>query len=360
MAEATSSIYFNTAACGLIPETVLQAGTTLYKNFEHNSSAASELWRDVEAAVIRKNTAAFIGAGMEHIAFVPNFSFGMNAVVHALKGDEKVLLYRKDFPSVYIPFLINKFDIVWLDDEDGFFIDIEKIKDLIRKEGIRLVAISHVQWQTGFKIDLKTLCDSCRSLGTRTIIDATQSMGAVHISLSEIQPDVCISSNYKWMNAGFGTGILYMRPDFAAEYPPKVSGAHSNAYQYSGNTFSSNNSVLNYEPGGLNMYGLTILNRAIEIKQERGLAAIEAHNTALARLLLPELPSCGLDLLGPPDTTNRSSIIVINDAEGLHDHLSQNNIITTRRNGRIRISLHYHNTEAEVSRFIASIRDWRK
>ncbi|WP_300602050.1 aminotransferase class V-fold PLP-dependent enzyme [Niabella sp.] len=348
MSENTTPVYLNTAACGLIPPSVLEAGTRLYTGFETNSSATAEHWRNVEQLRIKENIAGFIGAPPDSIALIPNFSFGLNSIVHALNGREKVLLYKKDFPSVYAPFVINQFDIVWLDDEDGFTIDLNKIESIIREQHINLIVISHVQWQSGFKIDIKALCKLCRQHGVHTIIDATQSLGAVDLQISETDPDVVLSSNYKWMNAGFGNGLLYMNPRFAAQYPATITGMNSNTVHFTSNGFGFNGGVANYEPGSLNMFGCSILNRAVLEKKALGMAFIEQHNTALTKKLVDALATLPVSIVGPATPDNRSSIVVLGDKNGLHTYLSQNNVITTGRNGLIRISIHYHNTEADI------------
>lgn len=352
MTDTKNTIYLNTAACGRIPQSVLQPGIDLYRNFEDTSSAASEHWRSAEYPQIKNAIAHFMGASVDNIALVPNFSWAMNAVVQALKGDEKVLLYKKDYPSVYIPFVRNKFNIVWIDDEDGFFIDLEKILSVVEAEQVDVVAISHVQWQSGFKIDLQALCSRCKALRVSTIIDATQSLGALDINVPAIGPDVLINSNYKWMNAGFGTGIMYMGAVFMEKYPAVVSGAHSSFYAAGNAAYTGIN---DYEPGGVNMFGLSILHQAVTEKMAYGLDRIEAHNARLTALLLEKLAALPVQLIGDAGMQHRSSIVVIEDAPGLHEHLKQNNIITTQRNGRIRISMHFHNTEADIDAMAACI-----
>lgn len=360
MPEDKKPVYLNTAACGLISNAALQAGLRLYDNFESTASVTSENWRDLEGPVVKGNIAGFMNTAPQYIALIPNFSYGFNAVVQALSGKEKVLLYRKDYPSVYIPFVINNFNIVWLDDEDGFLIDLNKIGSLIKAEKIDIVAISHVQWHTGFKLDLEALCSICRASGAHTIIDATQSLGAIAISIPEILPDVLIASNYKWMNGGFGTGILYMDPEFAALYPPKISGANSNAFRFSDLSFDLNTSITNYEPGGVNMFGFSLLNKAIEEKTARGMEQIEAHNRALTEILLQQLLLYAVPVVGVPDMQNRSPILVAEDRNGLHAHLSKNNVITTGRNGTVRFSIHFYNTEADIDAVARSLKDWAR
>lgn len=353
-----NAVYLNTAACGLIAESVLQPGIDLYRKFEDASSMASEHWKSAAYLNIKAAVATFMGATKETVALIPNCSWGINAVVQALKGDERVLLYKKDFPSVYIPFVVNKFDIVWIDDEDGFLIDVEKIGAIVQEQKIDIVAISHVQWQSGFKIDLDALCSICRQHNAQTIIDATQSLGALKIDVSQTRPDVLIASNYKWMNAGFGTGILYMDPAFLEKYPPVISGAHSNAY--ADNLSAFNPGIKSYEPGSLNMFGLTILEQAITEKNNYGLDNIGQHNAALTAQLLTKLEALQVRLIGTPDAKNRGSIVVIEEPAGLHAHLAANNILTTLRNGKIRISMHFHNVENDIHALCDCIGNWVK
>ncbi|MGJ7030997.1 aminotransferase class V-fold PLP-dependent enzyme [Niabella hirudinis] len=347
--------YLNTAGCGLIPPSVSAAGTQLYQGFEQNSSAAAEHWRDVEVLQIKKNVAAFMGAAPGNIALVPNFSHALNSIVQALTGQEKILLYKKDFPSVYAPFVINNFNIVWIDDTDGFTIDLNQIASIIKKQQIDIIAISHVQWHSGFRLDLGDLCSICRQHQALSIIDATQSLGAMELQIPEIQPDVLIASNYKWMNAGFGNGILYMNDAFAQRYPAKINGFNSGTLRMTETGFSFDRGIANYEPGSLNMLGFTLLNKAIEEKNKTGLAYIEAHNTGLAKLLLHHISGLPVTLVGPAAWENRCSILVLKDERGLHQRLTQNNIVTTGRNGMVRISIHYYNTEADIQMLVSCL-----
>ncbi|MDE1191049.1 MAG: aminotransferase class V-fold PLP-dependent enzyme [Arachidicoccus sp.] len=354
-------VYLNTAGCGLVNDSILQAGVELYKQFAINSSGASEQWRDVDSYRVRKTVADFMNAPQENIALIPNFSYAMNAIVHSLKGNEKILLYKKDYPSLTIPFVLNHFDITWIDDEeDNFIIDINKIDTFIKEKKIDIVAISHVQWQSGFKLDLERLSAICKQNDVWLIVDATQSLGAINISLSEWPIDVFIASNYKWMNAGFGTGILFMNNEFLQTYPPVISGNNSKAFTFENGTYSYNANILNFEPGHLNQFGLNVLAKAIEEKNAIGLKNIEANNMFLTKKLLEELVQLPVELIGDPSIDNRASIVIIKDKNGLHDFLQKRNIITTSRNGTIRISMHYHNTEEDIDAIVNAIKDWAK
>ena len=350
------SIYLNTASCGLISPASLAAGNELYEAFAHNASGASEDWRMNEESRIRNLLAEFIGAPTANVAMVPNFSWAMNAVVQALKGDERVLLYKHDYPSLLEPFRINKFNITWVDAPDGFNMDVAAIEKAITSKSVDIVAISHVQWTSGYKLDIEYMGHLCRANGVLFIVDGTQSLGACNLALSALPVDVFAASHYKWMNAGFGNGTLYLTDEFMQRYPPVVGG--HNSYRMLGDVWGYAPSVISYEPGGPNMFGLNIAAHAISEKSKIGLSRIEQHNLQLAKLFLDELGNTPVELLGGRTMQNRSPIILLKDENGLGEYIHNRGITVTRRNGLLRVSAHFYNTGEEVKTLAACMREF--
>lgn len=347
--------YLNTAACGLVPATFTKAANEMYAAFETNSSARSEYWKFNEEARIRETIAAFLNVPAKNIAMIPNFSWAWNGIVQSLKGTERVLLYKHDFPSVLEPFRLNKFDITWVDAPDGFHMDVDTVKDCIINNKVDIVALSHVQWTSGYKLDLKEIGALCKKHGVLFFVDATQSIGSNVIDLSEIHTDVFAASNYKWMNGGFGTAEMYVADSFLERYPPVVAGFNSYVFTDKGRVF--NRDVKCYEPGHPNMYGLTILEAAIRHKMEMGVANIEAHNSKLCQLFLDNIKGLPLSLIGDYTTTHRSSIVILKDENGLGDWIKQHGIVVTQRNGLVRLSMHYYNTETDVMTLVSCLKN---
>lgn len=346
MDTPSKQIYLNTASYGLVAPDTVAAATRLYAGFEHNASIRSEEWRINEEGRIRNTIASFIGTSAKNVAMVPNFSWAMNGIVQSLKGTEKVLLYTGDYPSLLEPFRINKFDITWVDAPDGFNIRMDAVNEAICRKTVDIVALSQVQWSSGYKADLAEIGELCRQYGVLFIVDGTQAMGALVTDLSALHIDVYAASNYKWMNAGFGTGVLYVSDSFLEKYPP-VGGGH-NSYKMSGDKWLYLVSPQSYEPGQPNMFGLTVLEAAILHKNELGMANIERNNLQLAELFLDKLADVPVKLLGNHTVANRSPIIYLVDENGLGDIIKQNYIIVTQRNGFLRVSMHYYNTEEHV------------
>ena len=147
----SSRIYLNTASCGLLSEESLQSTYVLYQGMITESSTAVEPLRDHGLQRIRETMASFLDAPASNVVFLPNFSFGINALVQSLRGDEKVLLYNNDYPSLTAPFKANNFNITWIDAQDGFTIRMDELKELALKNKVDMIVISHVQWLSALK-----------------------------------------------------------------------------------------------------------------------------------------------------------------------------------------------------------------
>ncbi len=349
-------IYLNTASCGLVAPESAAAGVALYASFADNSSARSEEWRTHEEGSVRQVIASFIGAPLKNVAMVPNFSWAMNGIVQSLTGTERVLLYTGDYPSFLEPFRINRFPVSWVAAADGFNMDMDAITSAIKTRSVDIVALSHVQWSSGYKLDLAEIGNLCKEYGVTFIVDATQSLGCCNIDIAKLHVDVFAASNYKWMNAGFGTGILYVSDSFLEKYPPVVGG--HNSYKMVEDMWIYVPSVNSYEPGHPNMFGLNVLAAAIEHKNRLGMANIERHNSHLTELLLNGISSTPAKILGDHSLKNRSAITFMFDENGLGDFIKQNNIVVTQRNGMLRVSTHFYNTEDDVKAFVDCVRSF--
>lgn len=342
--------YFNTAATGLVMPKYVKATTAFLNDLIVNASEANEKWYNDFLPDLRHAAAELLDADVSEIAFVPNFSYALSALVHALTPGMRVMVLHEDYPSVVDPFRLNGFDVHRLKSEYKVHFNIEEIMVQCLARKTEILAISHVQWLTGFKVDLNALGKFCREKGILLIVDATQSLGAVPISLRESGADVIISSNYKWMNAGLGTGIMCARRDFLERFPAKIRGNHSR--MLAGEKWTDDASILGYEPGHLNTPGLVMLAQSIEDKLHTGIDQIEKHNMQLTRLFVEDMVNEKTSVIGPESMQGRSSIVAVRGGENLFHELTRQGFVVSFRNGAVRISFHYHNTKEEVDALV--------
>ncbi len=346
-------IYFNTAGAGLIAPKAVQIANQFNEELAAHGSNRVNQWKNEDFPSIRETVAQFLNAPTKNIALIPNFSYGFYSIVQSLKGKKnKVLLYKEDYPSLNMPFEENGFEIHWIKDNNNFSLDTELIKSTLLEHEIEILALSHIQYISGFKIDIASLVTFCKKHNIVCIVDATQSAGAVELDIESLQPDVLIFSNYKWMNAGFGSGVLYASDAFLAKFPPNIAGNASHFLKDGAYVYEPG--ISSFEPGHQNMAGLLMLQASIQDKNSYGIQEIESYNHQLTRSIL-EVDS-RYQIIGDRNANHYASIVAFKDNSVLYEQLNEANIRTTRRAGTIRTALHVYNTMEQVTTLINIIK----
>ena len=343
-------LYLNTSGIGLIPEEHMEAANEYNLDLLQNGSMAFERWRAENYPRLRTLVSKFVGCKESELAFLPNYSFGLVALMPILNRYKKVLLYRDDYPSLRDPFVLHGFDVTWIESPDGFHIDEDEIKKSLLENGIKLLVMSHVQFLSGYCIGLEDLGKFCSENGITFIVDATQSLGRVPIDFDASGMDIMISSNYKWMNSGFGSGVLCIKEKFLEENPAKVAGYGS--YIFSDEGFVYKPSILSYEGGHLNCSGLNILEASIKQKNQEGLDNQIAKAQQILVELIDGLKGINHPFLGGANHAHRAGIVCIPGNEDVFNHLKKNNVVVTFRNGHFRLGPHFYNSSEEIERFI--------
>lgn len=349
--------YLDTAAAGIVSERSLQASRKYDQLLRTAPSSAFFSFLEKDYRRIKKSVAEFCGVDTHHLAFIPNFSYGLFAILPSLRAKHKrVLLLANDYPSLTLPFELHDFEVQWAKSYDGFNWLPENIEQAIKKDRIEILAISHVQYLTGALLDLSTIAEICKRNGVFLIVDATQSIGAMPIHFDHLGIDVLITSNYKWMNGGFGSGLMCFRSGYFEEYPPKIGGFGSlknmeGEWKYVPSSAS-------FQPGHFNFSSLLVLEQALKEKNEIGLNKIEAHNHELALKFVVGIIESNQHIIGPTTMTGRSSIVCIEASKKLHRAFEQSMIRCTYRNNSIRFAFHFSNSNEDVVKGLQVLKEF--
>lgn len=352
--EGQKNIYLNTAATGLLSPASVSATAKFQEAALTDPSAAFMQWMAEGLPSLRQKVAELIHTSASRIAFTPNFSYGLLAVMQSLRPLKKVLLFEDDYPSVNLPFELGGFEVYRVNSPDGFSLPVSRIREVAEKEKIQVIALSHVQFLTGFTLDLAELGNYCREKDIVLLVDATQSMGAVDINFDLLQADVLISSSYKWLNGGHGSAVLCAKDSFIQRFPPRFAGFGSMNHTAEG--WSYEPGVSSYEPGHLNVLGLLQLERAVEQRLLDGVPAVEKHNKALLRQLAHGLEGTPFKIRGGAGAGNLSTMLCFEAGKTVHDRLTKQSFSTTWRKGLIRVSPHFYNTEEEIKALVGALK----
>jgi cysteine desulfurase / selenocysteine lyase len=310
----------------------------------------------------RRNVARLINAeGPERIAFAMNTSDALNVVAAGLpwRESDHILLNNAEFPANLHPFLHLRrhgLQVDMLHVEDGI-VTPEIIMRALRDE-TRLLAISAVQFLSGYRADLEAIGALCRDKGIIFVVDGIQAVGAVPIDVQAMHIDCLAAGAQKWQMAPQGTGFLYVTDDIQSSITQQHVGWLSVATPWNFKDFDQelDPSARRYEGGTLNIAGLHAMNAALTMLLDTGIDTIATHILAITDILMRDLKAIGgVTCITPDDPARRAGIVTVRPPAGLRAeelavHMRQAGVTIAVREGLLRFSPHFYNTPEEMHR----------
>ncbi|MEZ4809262.1 MAG: aminotransferase class V-fold PLP-dependent enzyme [Allomuricauda sp.] len=216
--------YFNCAYYSpLLKESASRLHTGVSSKSRPWERTPADFFNDAES--VRQLSSDIFGGDPNGFAVVPSASYGISSASRILEStltkNDGVLVVAEEFPSIVL-------SMKRLANETGAkLITVETPEDknwteaiLNRMDGtIRVVAISSCHWTNGAFIDLKRIREKCDECDTILLIDATQTLGAMPLSIEEIRPDFLVASGYKWLLSPYGFSLFYVDGRWRNERP---------------------------------------------------------------------------------------------------------------------------------------------
>jgi len=244
--------------------------------------------------------------------------------------------------------------------EIGGRIPLEDLAAAVDKK-TRLLAISHVEFASGFRHDLGRIGELCRKRRAIFLVDPIQGLGALPFNAAEMGIDIVATGGHKWLLAPEGIGLLCVRPDLMDRIEPLSVGASS--VRDSGSYLSYDPTLRptaeRYECGTINMCGAFGLGAAIEFLRSVRIARIAAEIRKVTDHLCNGLPRKGYKLFSPRGEGEWSGILSF-ETKGLDPgavalRLKEAGVIVAAREGRLRASPHFYNTIEEADRLLEAL-----
>ena len=211
------------AHCAIAPmaDSVAEAMSAAMAHFQHhgvhNYGAISG-----QLDSLKTNLAKLFGGTSSEYALVPNTSFGINQVAQGLHWNpsDTIVLFEGEFPTNVRPWLhaakcydLKIATLPLNNDPLGPAVNLETLEQLLTK-GVRLVAISAVQFQTGRRMPLQAISELCQRHKTLLFVDAIQACGALPFCGNMC--DFWVSGGHKWMLGPEGRFHVRARYDSTA------------------------------------------------------------------------------------------------------------------------------------------------
>lgn len=349
--------YLNTASGGVMSAYAAEAAKRYYDEAHTQADVLWDDWLD-RAEHARAQTARFLNADPDEIAFLPNASLGLNLAAHLFDGDGGVLAMEDEFPSVTLPWLQRRYAVLFLPTDDDGGVSPEAVAEAIEPESRHLVT-SFVQYRTGFRHDLAALGRLCRARGLTFIVDATQGVGAFPLDVRRQQIDVLVFSGYKWATAGYGIAVLYVRKDLLASRALPMVGWRSARTPYAlvNDRLDLAAHTTTLELGHPLFPGIFALGGALRLFEEIGSEEIEARIQTLTAYLHQRLATHNVAILSPRDPAHRSGITMlgVEEPQRVVEDLKARGIFVAARGQGLRVSVHFYNNHDDIDRFVEAL-----
>jgi selenocysteine lyase/cysteine desulfurase len=328
--------YLDTSSMGVVAEATAQAAHQEQQRLMREGSIRLLHWMSGGVAEVACTVAANIGGTDGGTAVVQSFTVGLAQLAPLLKHRPKVLVIGHDYPTLHAPFALPGFQRVVVQPEADGTIALDTIRDTLERERPQLVAISEVQWLTGFRIDLHAVTSLCRAFGAWSVVDITQSWCVVPLDVQAAGIDIVGASGYKWPLAGFGNGFMHLSEAVRAELKER-NGVDPIA-------------MLN--AGHRDPVALTRLQDAMERIAAIGPQHIADHVNALCTYAMARFDAAGIPVLHGRQAEHRAGILVLQGDEARVKRMEEQRVKVAFRGKGIRVGIHFYNNAQDIDRLV--------
>lgn len=353
----------NHAAVGPLSRRCAAAMRTYVQHAEENAYLKGGFYRHADH--VRQLAAELIGANADEVTFVKNTSEGISLVANGLSfsSGENIVTTHAEFPANIYPWQALQSRGVQLRmimEEDGR-IPLERLIASIDSR-TRLVAISSVQFASGFRTDLAALGKACQEKGVLLFVDAIQSLGAMPLDVRTMPIDFLAADGHKWLCGPEGLGIFYVRKEVQGHLRPTCIGwmCMKDAQNFDRYRFDFQDNIQRYDSGAYNLAGIYGLGGSLELILEIGVEKISQHVLALTDRMIAGLREKGYRVVSSRAKGEASAIVAftsdLHDHDTIQRHLQQEHrLVIAVRCGRLRASPHFYNTPREIDQFVDAL-----
>ena len=368
----SGKIYLNNASVSLMPLQSIEA----MKDFliSYNSigpdSIDSEPFVTEKLRNTRKIIAKIINCQPEEVILTQSTTDGINIVANGLSFEPNSNLIIRglshEHHANFYPWLRlqNKTKIKNLSiDKNGFF-DFDELEALL-DNNTKLVAISHALYNTGSILPVEKIGNMLKN-NTSFFIDSAQTVGCIdNFDVTKIKCDFMSFNGSKWLCGPMGTGLFYCNKKSHELLEPMTIGGES-AIIYNNTNLAFKDIPDNFQTGFRNYVGMVGLESSAKYLLKFGMENIRKKNLHLSNLLREELSKIkNIILYGSEIPQERTSIVSFNingyDPQTIVKKLEKQNIVLAVREileqKIIRVSPHFFNTESEILRVIAAVKN---
>lgn len=315
----------------------------------------------------RAAAAALINADPGDVALIAAVSYGVATAAKLLRipAGSRVIVLQDDHSSAVLEWRTRA--------ENGAFAveTVERPADYdwtgallraIERPGaapLALVSVSSVHWSDGGMVNFEPLAPAIRARGGALLIDATQSAGVLALDVRGLDPDFVVFPTYKWLLGPYGRAFLYVARRHQEGIPLEQTSYGRRAVRAEQDVYFTDTRYVadaqRFDMGERDHFiSMELASLGMERMTQWGAPAVAGRLAMLTTQLADRLRDNALSI---PDAPFRAPHIVsLGFKHGLPkmavERLAAQSVHVAVRLGRMRISPHVYNDEADIDRFV--------
>ena len=362
--------YLNAASWSPLPLATQEAGRAAVgrKGMPWNLDGAFANHQHERA---REAASRLINADADDIALISSVGYGVAvaAKILSVPRGSRVVVLQDDHSSPVLEWQTRAeaqgFTIETVPQpEDGDWT--AAILAVVERPGVApvgLASISSVHWSDGGAVDLDRVAKALRQQGAAFLIDATHAAGVMTLDVTTLDPDFVIFPTYKWLLGPYGRAFIYVAKRHQHGVPlEQTSFGRRDVRAEQSVYFADTRYVPNarrFDMGERDHFiSMEMASIGMEMIAAWGMATVKERLLMLTERIANGLR--GLDVQIPETRVRAPHVLSLGFKGGMPKQLIENlaaeHIYVAPRLGRMRISPHVYNDEADVDRFVQALR----
>jgi selenocysteine lyase/cysteine desulfurase len=359
-------VYVNSCSQGALSDSVRASYEDYLRDWDEQG-APWEYWVE-RAEAARAGFAALVGADPDEVAVTTSLSAGVSALFSGLRFEgERTTIVVSDFEFPTVGQIAHAQElrgrqVVHVPEAGDTTIPLEHF-DAAIDERTALVAVTHVCYRNGSRVDLEGVIRLAHERGALVLVDAYQAAGAIPLDVRALDADFLAAGTVKYLLGSAGLAFLYCRNDLIGRIRPTSTGwfADEDIFRMDIHDYSPSPTARRFEFGTPPIPNIYAGLAGLELVQEIGIAETEEHVRGLTALLIDGVEDLGGRVVTPHDPDRRGPLVAVasTDEHALVAALGSEGVVTSSRDGNLRISFHGYNSSEDVDAVLAALRRHR-
>lgn len=328
-----------------------------------NGDRSNDRWFE-EIECVRAAAARMIRARAHEIAFLKNTSEGLSLVAEGFpwKAGDNVVCVSGDYPANVYPWMhLREKGVECIKvAPDEFGIQAAEVAKAINSK-TRLVSVSYVQFDSGYRADVAAIGGVCRAHGIDFCVDGAQALGLFPIDVKAMGVDYLCANSHKWLMAPQGAALFFIDESKLEKIRPTNVGWKSviSPHDYSQIDFRLPKEARRFECGSFVVPSIISLGGSLSLLEEVSLSAVQDRVRAVTDYLVEQVKAIGGRVRSCRDSRNWSGIVALDvdgkSASAVTQQCLKSGVVVSCRSNHIRVSPHFYNNREDIDRLIEAV-----